>query len=497
MLKSTFVSKQRSAWILISLIITSIISFNVYLAFNTIQNLSSIQVSLANTGNIILRLDDLHLSLISAESNQRGFLLTNDDVFLVPYHKALDKVDIQILELEALESEIATQNQRITNIIELSKAKTVELKEHVRLIKNDKSAVSLLALKASSNSNVYSQLSQLLTEANIEEKMYRAGLLQSLAKSRNEASITFTISGITSAMLVIILLIISWRNNRNEQQYLLLLEQKNQQLTNKVEERTQELNLYAEELSRSNRELEDFAFVASHDLQEPLRKIQAFGDRLESSYADALEARGLDYLKRMRNAASRMSTLITDLLEFSRVGTRGRDFAETDLNTVLNYVLDDLEIAIKESAAKIDISPLPTIQADSSQLQQLFLNLLSNAIKFRRSDKTAHIVIKAQAYNASEAQLALCDNWYQITVSDNGIGFSQEYAEKIFTPFQRLHGRTEYKGTGIGLAVCRRIAERHRGEIAAVSELGQGASFSIILPAEATPFGKFGDENAP
>ncbi|WNO60294.1 sensor histidine kinase [Rheinheimera sp. MMS21-TC3] len=498
MSESTIITKQRGVWLLIGLIVTSIISFNVYLAFNTIKNLSAIQVSLANTGNIILRLDDLHISVISAESGQRGYLLTNDAAFLKPYQSALDKVQAQIAALKALDSEIPAQQQRIARIIDLSTARIAELEQHVTLVKNDKSALSLLALKATSHASVYEQLRQLFNDVNIEEKVYRAALLQRLSKSKNEALVTFTISGITSAMLVIILLLISWSSNRKEQQYLQLLEQKNINLEHTVAERTQELNLYAEELSRSNRELEDFAFVASHDLQEPLRKIQAFGDRLESSYADALTERGLDYLHRMRNAASRMSTLITDLLEFSRVGTRGRDFATTDLNQVLEQVLDDLEIAIKESAAQIDIvGSLPTIQADNSQLQQLFLNLLSNAIKFRQAKQAVHIVIKSQAYAASAAQLALCDNWYQLTISDNGIGFAPEYAEKIFTPFQRLHGRTEYKGTGIGLAVCRRIVERHRGEISASSKLGQGATFSIILPEQATAFAIIGDEDAP
>lgn len=498
MAKSTIITKQRGTWLLIGLIVTSILSFNVYLAFNTIQNLSAIQVSLANTGNIILRLDDLQISVISAESGQRGYLLTNDDAFLKPYQSALDKVQAQITALKTLQSEIPEQQQRIARIVNLSTARINELEQHVTLVKNDKSALSLLALKATSHASVYEQLRQLFNDVNIEEKVYRAALLQRLNKSRNEASVTFTISGITSAMLIIILLLITWSSHRKEQQYLQLLEQKNTDLIHKVAERTQELNLYAEELSRSNRELEDFAFVASHDLQEPLRKIQAFGDRLESSFADVLTERGLDYLQRMRNAASRMSTLITDLLEFSRVGTRGRDFVSTDLNQVLEQVLDDLEIAIKESAVQIDIiTPLPTIQADSSQLQQLFLNLLSNAIKFKQANSAVRIVINVQDYAASPAQLALCDNWYQITISDNGIGFSQEYAEKIFTPFQRLHGRTEYKGTGIGLAICRRIVERHRGEISALSELGQGATFSIILPEQATPFGIIGDEDAP
>lgn len=452
-----------------------------------------IQISLANTGNIILRLDGLHITLLAAESGQRGYLLTDDAVFLAPYQKALDKVQAQIADIQVLESDLPQQQMRLEKIVELAAAKVVELQQHVTLIKNDQAAISLITSKMASGVSLYTQLSRLFTEANLEEKVYRAELLARLAQNRTEALVTFTISGITSAMLVIILLLLSWHSHRKEQQYLQLLQQQNAQLACKIEERTQELNLYAEELSRSNRELEDFAFVASHDLQEPLRKIQAFGDRLESSYVDVLEARGVDYIQRMRSAANRMSTLITDLLEFSRVGTRGREFATTDLNQVVANVLDDLEIAIKESNAKIEVKNLPIIQADNSQLQQLMLNLLSNAIKFRQADQAPHIVVKAQTYNASESQLAICELWYELTISDNGIGFAQAYAEKIFTPFQRLHGRSVYQGTGIGLAVCRRIVERHRGKISAMSELGKGATFRIILPAHAAPFGVTGE----
>jgi signal transduction histidine kinase len=491
--KMTSTTKQRGTWLLIGFIISSIICFNVYLAFNTIKSLSVIQISLANTGNIILRLDGLHITLLAAESGQRGYLLTNDEVFLTPYQKALDKVQAQIADIQVLESDIPQQQRRLEKIAELAAAKVVELQQHVSLIKNDQSAIGIITLKMASGTSLYTQLSQLFTEANLTEKVYRAELLERLSLNRTEALVTFTISGITSAMLVIILLLISWHSNRKEQRYLQLLQQQNTQLASKVDERTRELNLYAEELSRSNRELEDFAFVASHDLQEPLRKIQAFGDRLESTYGDALEARGVDYIQRMRSAANRMSTLIIDLLEFSRVGTRGGQFTTTDLNQVLANVLDDLEIALKESGAKIVVTNLPIIQADNSQLQQLMLNLLSNAIKFRQAQQTPYIEIKAQTYNASEAQLAICHLWYEITITDNGIGFAQAYAEKIFSPFQRLHGRSAYQGTGIGLAVCRRIVERHRGKISAISELGQGATFRIILPAHATPFGVIGE----
>jgi light-regulated signal transduction histidine kinase (bacteriophytochrome) len=238
--------------------------------------------------------------------------------------------------------------------------------------------------------------------------------------------------------------------------------------------------------------LEDFAFVASHDLQEPLRKIRAFGNRLESGYNDVIDERGKDYLARMLNAAERMSMLISDLLAFSRVSTRGKEFDEVDLNNTIQSVLGDLEIAIDETSAEISVGDMPVIRGDKSQLEQLFLNLISNALKFQSEGVTPAVNINAEKATESDTHdILMADeyDWIKITVKDNGIGFEQSFAEKIFAPFQRLHGRSEYKGTGIGLAVCRRIVERHNGQITALSSPGQGATFSIIMPVESDPFG--------
>lgn len=190
----------------------------------------------------------------------------------------------------------------------------------------------------------------------------------------------------------------------------------------------------------------------------------------------------------MKNAAQRMSNLINDLLEFSRITTRGKNFVDTDLNNVLNDILSDLEIAIKESNAQVNVGDMPIIQADPSQMQQLFLNLISNAVKFRHPEQQP--VINIEHIKTSEFSeghnTEVC--WQIITVKDNGIGFSPDYADKIFVPFQRLHGRSQYKGTGIGLSVCRRIVERHGGTITAQSNMGEGASFIIKLPVESELF---------
>lgn len=242
----------------------------------------------------------------------------------------------------------------------------------------------------------------------------------------------------------------------------------------------EQLKVFNKRLQQSNRELEDFAYVASHDLQEPLRKVQTFADRLRSKYGEALDETGLDYIERMRNAGGRMQTLIHDLLSFSRVTTKAQPFVPVDLNEITSGVLSDLEVKIEETNAVVEIDGLPTIDADPSQMRQLVQNLVGNALKFRRESVAPVVRISAkQLTNGSTGNV-------EITVEDNGIGFDEKYLDKIFTVFQRLHGRTEYEGSGIGLAVCRKIVERHHGSITAHSAPGRGASFVIKIPARQT-----------
>jgi signal transduction histidine kinase len=241
----------------------------------------------------------------------------------------------------------------------------------------------------------------------------------------------------------------------------------------------EQLERVAAQLEASNRELQQFASVASHDLQEPLRKIVVFGDRLKAKFGDQLGEQGGDYIERMMSAAGRMRVLIDDLLEFSRVVTRARPFVPVDLNEVVREVLVDLEVLIESKGAIVDVGELPTIQADPTQLRQVFQNLLSNAMKFQDGGAVPHVAIRAEPHASGSLP-----GW-RITVRDNGIGFEQQHAERIFAPFQRLVGRSEFKGSGIGLAIVRRIIERHAGTIAAESSPGQGAVFTMALPADA------------
>lgn len=237
------------------------------------------------------------------------------------------------------------------------------------------------------------------------------------------------------------------------------------------------------ELQRSNQELEQFAYVASHDLQEPLRKIEAFSDRLRAKYGEILGEQGADYLQRMQNAAQRMRTLIQDLLAFSRVGTQGQSFCATDLTAIVQEVLADLEIPIRETNAQIEVAALPTLEADPMQMRQLFQNLISNALKFQPPHHVPQVNIGWEPASLAEEPITDIEpQAIRLAVTDNGIGFDTKYLDRIFKVFQRLHSRNDYAGTGIGLAICAKIVERHGGHISADSQPNHGATFFVTLP---------------
>ena len=236
------------------------------------------------------------------------------------------------------------------------------------------------------------------------------------------------------------------------------------------------------ELMRSNAALDEFASVASHDLQEPLRKILTFGERLIASAAPTLEGDSRKYLERMLGAADRMRTLVDDLLLYSQISTRGTSFVPTDLGWIAREVISDLETAIADEGATVEVGELPVLEADPLQMRQLLQNLLGNALKYRRKEEPPVVHLNGARYD---------NRYWTITVRDNGIGFNDQYAEKIFKMFERLHGRMEYSGSGIGLAICRKIVERHGGTIGAKSTPGQGATFTVTLPAAQVTSGLF------
>jgi light-regulated signal transduction histidine kinase (bacteriophytochrome) len=259
-------------------------------------------------------------------------------------------------------------------------------------------------------------------------------------------------------------------------------------IINDLKQVQEELEHTVRELRRSNDDLEQFASVASHDLQEPLRKVQSFGNMLEARFSDILGAEGKDLVRRMQNAAGRMRSLVTGLLSFSRLsGNDAESFEAVDLHSLMQELAGDLRTATEGPEPVIEVEgQLPFVSGIESQLRHLFHNLLNNAVKFTAASDVANIRISAGALAPADltrlAPGVQAAGFARIVVRDSGIGFEAEYAEKIFGLFERLHGMNEYQGTGIGLAIARRVVERHQGAIWAESEPGNGAMFIILLP---------------
>jgi len=248
------------------------------------------------------------------------------------------------------------------------------------------------------------------------------------------------------------------------------LEQHNRILEKRVKERTLELE-------RSNEDLEEFAYIASHDLQEPLRKIIVFCDRLKEKIIKGDE-QGQDYLERAQKSAIRMQNFISDLLEFSRVKTGTQPANPINLGNLVQEALVDLETQIHKNKATIHLGSFPTLPVDRSQFQMLFQNLISNSIKYQKQG-VPPVIALSSSFNRETG----C---WEIRVEDNGIGFEEKYLDRIFKPFERLHGSSAYEGTGIGLAICDKIVRRHGGRITAKSKPGQGSTFIFSLPGSQT-----------
>jgi signal transduction histidine kinase len=274
------------------------------------------------------------------------------------------------------------------------------------------------------------------------------------------------------AFVAVVALALGWRVLQSAESNLTAANARLESVNTELATSNEQLARRAAELARSNAELEQFASIASHDLQEPLRKVRTFTEQLTAMEAENLSERGRDYLQRANSAAERMQALIQGLLQFSRVTTQARPFALVDLSQVTAEVLEDLSAEIERTGATVHVGELPAINADGLQMRQLLQNLISNAIKFRREGVPPEVWVDAKPL---QGMLFL-------TVRDNGIGFETQYSGRIFRVFERLHGRLEYPGTGIGLALCRKIVERHGGTIVAEGELGVGSTFTAALP---------------
>jgi signal transduction histidine kinase len=464
---------------------------NAVISYRAISKLIENERSVARSHELITEIVTTFSVIKDAETGQRGFVLTGEDDYLEPYNAALATIDKHFNRISELTKDNANQQQRLADL-KLKAGEKIELLRYViEIRRRDGLEEAMSRVRMGRGKAVMDEARAIVSDMMDEENRLLEYRAAESRESGRSALLTSTLASLFAILLVMAVYYLINRDFHVREQNAATLQIERDNLEKRVEERTAELAKTNIELERSNRELQDFAFVASHDLQEPLRKIQAFGDRLKTKHAASFNDEGRDYLERMQNAARRMYVLINDLLTFSRVTTKAQPFVPVDLSQVAKDVIDDLETRIQQTGGQVEIGELPELEADPLQMRQLLQNLIGNALKFHRPEAPPVVRLDSQMLTDDEAvSEEIVHNGdhklYQLTVADNGIGFDEKYLDRIFTPFQRLHSRNEYEGTGMGLAVCRKIVERHGGSITAKSTPGSGTTFEVILPATHT-----------
>lgn len=471
------------AWLASFFLVLSLLFANGVISYHAIQASIHNEKKVSETLNTLNIIKDTFSVIQDAEIGERGYLISEDESDLETYRSATTKINTYLIQLLQLDSDVETQRPRIFALTQLAQEKLMEMEKTIALREDhqptDQQKVIQL-FTAEKNNGLMMRIRTLVGE--LQQAEY-----DKLNQQRREANkvqqqviltlIFATALGLILTGVVYVLVGRALQKQRNDAEKLALT---NEELESIIAQRTTALERYAVELQRSNRELQDFAFVASHDLQEPLRKIRSFGDLLERKYAAEL-GEGSDYIRRMQAAATRMSSLIEDLLAFSRISSEVKKFELVSLQDILQEVLEDLDVTIEATDAKMDVTPLPKIEADPTQMRQLLQNLIGNAIKFVPSSRRPAIRIESHCFiPASDAE----QGWVEIQVIDNGIGFENQFTDRIFTPFQRLHEIDKYPGTGMGLSICRRIVEHHHGSIKAHSSPNEGATFIVRLPLQ-------------
>ncbi len=474
---------EKALFILIAAVLAGLI-LNAVVSYQATLRLIENERKVAHTHEVLGALATVVNALLDAESGQRGFIITGEGRYLAPYSSEIQVVSEHIGRLRTLTSDNPRQQERIARLEPLIRFRLTMLREGLELRRSKGAEAGRAFIQSGRGQQAMRDVRQIAaTMQKEEEQLLEVRSRESRASGRS-ALLSTTVANSVLVAVFCLLYFLVHRTFRERERSEAALRAAHGLLEVKVEERTAELaqandklRSFAGDLERSNRELQDFAFVASHDLQEPLRKIQAFGDRLKSKYGEALSVEGRDYLERMQAAARRMHVLINDLLTFSRVTSKAMPFVPVDLGKIAHEVLSDLEVRVQQSGGQVEVSGLPTLDADPLQMRQLLQNLIGNGLKFHRPEAPPVVKVSGAMLEGEGGRPRV-----QLVVQDNGIGFDVKYLDRIFTPFQRLHGRTEYEGTGMGLAVCRRIAERHGGTITAESAPGHGAKFTVELP---------------
>ncbi len=423
--------------------------------------------SVTLSSSVIVKLEQIYSRTNELESAQRGYIITNDKVFLEPYSRIVTELHQCSDELEVL---VADNNVQLTNAYELRvliDKRLTKLQQNLEYARKDKLLIGRMMMTEI--------LLKVIVMKDVEEMLMKKRLANSkLLADRTTMAIIIAVIFSSIFIFTAALILMQEYKRKTEIEQELLLSQ--QMLRDKVNK-----------LDASNKELEQFAYIASHDLQEPLRKIITFNERITHKFSSIIDPSIKDYLGRTIHAAERMRILIDDLLNFSRVTKGDIEKIPVSLKKVMDIIKDNLEIQIKKSHAKfIQHDPLPDVYGDQTQLIRLFQNLISNAIKFTEPGKAPLIELFCRIADEQDMEEfaggVYYPNYYKIIIKDNGIGFKEEYKEKIFVIFQRLHGRSEYEGTGIGLSICKKIVENHQGYITVSSKEGKGSEFNVYFP---------------
>jgi len=423
-----------------------------------------------HTYQVMGKLDEVLIGMTDAETGERGFILTGEDSYLEPYERGMEEVRVSIAEVRRLTADNLNQQRSLDLLEPLIAERLRELRERIQVRRNAGLTAGATAVREGAGKQFMSQIRVAIASMKGEEERLLAQRSAELKASSQKTRVVLVLGEMLGLAFLGVAGVITQKEmvqrRRAEEEVRTL----NVDLERKVAERTTELAERAKDLERSNMELQQFAYVASHDLQEPLRTIASFTQLLAKRYGDKLDDKAREFIGFAVDGSKRMQTLINDLLSFSRVGTQGKALAPVRCDAILDTVLRSLKRAVEESGAVITRDRLPVVLADEMQLGQLLQNLVGNSIKFR-GDKAPRIHVGAERNG---------EGW-KIWVRDNGIGISPEHNERIFVIFQRLHTKTQYAGTGIGLAVCKKIAERHGGRIWIEPTPGGGSTFYFTM----------------
>ncbi len=417
-------------------------------------------------------LERLLSTVKDAETGQRGYFITADPDYLAPYTEAVAEVQRRLRRVRELTGDLPNHRERLAEVGRLTDAKLAELAHTIVVYRENGPEAARAAVKAGHGKRLMDGLREVVGAMQEDEGRQLHDREAAAAASLRRAWVMNLIGGSLGVGLVGLAVYLFRRDLHAREAAAADLRRANEELEQRVAERTAALQ-------RSNNELGQFASVASHDLQEPLRKVQAFGDRLAAKAAD-LDDVGRDYVQRMLAAAARMRTLINDLLAYSRVTTKAKPPEPVDLAAVARDVVCDLEGRLQQTGGRVEVGELPVVTAEPTQMRQLLQNLIGNALKFHKPGEppVVHVTARVLANGAAGDGPPRAE----VAVADNGIGFDEKYLDRIFAVFQRLHGRGEFEGTGVGLAICRKIAEQHGGAITARSAPGGGSTFVVTLP---------------